>query len=64
MHDNIAVTFPPMWEELILAMRAFKRYDKFTYGLKFAAYRADHPEKAGAENKDVTKFWLWINYEL
>jgi len=45
-------------------LQALKRYDKFTYGLKFAAYRADHPEKAGAENKDVTKFWLWINYEL
>jgi len=45
-------------------LQALKRYDKFTYGLKFAAYRADHPERAGAENKDVTKFWLWINYEL
>ncbi|MDO8786269.1 MAG: alginate export family protein [Syntrophales bacterium] len=45
-------------------LQAVTKYDKFTFGLKFASYDADHPEMLGGVNKDVTKFWFWIGYEL
>lgn len=45
-------------------LQAVKKYDNFTVGVKYAAYDAAHPERAGAVNKDVTKFWFWLGYEL
>jgi hypothetical protein len=44
-------------------LQAVKKYDKFTVGVKYAAYDADHPG-AGPANNDVTKFWFWLGYEL
>ncbi|MFZ3208030.1 MAG: alginate export family protein [Geobacteraceae bacterium] len=44
-------------------LQAVKKYDRFTIGLKYAAYDAVHPG-VGATNNDVNKFWFWLGYEL
>jgi hypothetical protein len=45
-------------------LQAVKKYDKFTVGVKFAAYDAVHPGGKLAQNNDVNKFWFWLGYEL
>lgn len=45
-------------------LQVIATFDKFAIGAKLADYHADHPEKTGPENRDVTKVWFWMNYTL